>query len=354
MAEALWASGGSYGPDEDRKLLAALFRAAGTGGVISGMAVSPGVGLNVTIQGDDNSFFFINDGSGGTFVQHNPSAVTVSISGNTSGSTRVDTVYATVNATTGAVTYGKTTGGTTIPALSTRLASVSVPNNATALTQAAIVNNPGSANLGGFADQKYLIKNAPDTLYPGTSVVTPTSALHVANKAYVDAGNARTPHHGNKWGGQGYGPWYIPDGSWNVPPGSAIRVDGLIAGHLYHVNISGYTAISANGIHNILVRSGMAVSSGAPNGGRPGAGLGIMAQHHTVVSSTVPNASGLSQYFQTMSQKWYCGTSGAAWFYPVFATNSVNGSAIFNQWDSPFTEITDLGPMGILGSSGQL
>jgi hypothetical protein len=354
MAEALWASGGSYGPDEDRKLIAAIFRAAGTGGVVSGMAVSPGVGLNVTIEGGVNSFVLINDGDGGAYLHNNPSAATLAITGNTSGSVRVDTVYATVNATTGIVTYGKTTGGTTIPALSTRLASVSVPNNATALTAAAIVNNPGFVDIGGFVDEKYLRNDTADTLFPGTNAYTPTTPNNVATKGYVDGGNVRTPHHGNKWGGQGYGPWYISDGNWNVPPGSAIRVANMIAGHLYDINVSGYTAIAANGIHNILVRSGLAVSQGDPVGNRPGGGLGILSQHHTVVSSTVPNASGLSQYFETMSQKWYCGTSGNYWFYPVFATNSVNGSAIFNQWDSPYTEITDLGPMGIVGSDGQL
>jgi hypothetical protein len=83
--EALFASGGSYEAAELRKLVRATLRSTGAGGIVSGMAVTPGVGLNVTIGA---GYFVINDTDSGSFLGYVTTAQTLAITGNTSGSTR--------------------------------------------------------------------------------------------------------------------------------------------------------------------------------------------------------------------------------------------------------------------------
>lgn len=183
MAEALYASGGSYDAAEDRKLIRAIFRAGTTGGVISGMGLSVGTGLNVSI---DPGYFVVNDTTSGAYLGYITATETVPISVNTTGTTRVDTIYVTVNATTGVLTFGKATGSSVIPASSTKLGTVTVPNNAVAFTLANLASTPNPVNIGGFVEEKYLRNDTPDTLYPGTNAYAPTAANNVANKSYVD------------------------------------------------------------------------------------------------------------------------------------------------------------------------
>lgn len=181
MSEALYASGGSYDAAEDRKLIRAIFFASGNGGVIRGMAVTPGIGLNVAIGG---GFFVVNDTTSGSFLAYNVGSATVAIPGNTSGATRTDLVYASVNATTGAVTYAR---GATVPVGSIQLATVTVPNNAVTLAAGNVVSNPNTVDLGGLANGRYMQNDKPDTLYPGSNAYTPTDPNNVATKGYVDS-----------------------------------------------------------------------------------------------------------------------------------------------------------------------
>lgn len=330
--EALFASGGSYEADELRKLVKATLRAGGTGGVVSGMAVSPGVGLNVTIGPGQ---FVVNDSDGGAFMGYVKTAQTVSISGNTSGSTRTDTVYGSIDPTSGAVTFSKVTGPGSPPAGSTALASVAVPNNAVNIPGGAITNNGGIVEAGTNGLARFLRKDQADTLFAGTNAYTPTAANNVATKGYVDGIGLRTPHMGYWWGSLGGYDWLIPDGAWSVPPGAALKVGGMITGHMYEVHMGGFS-VPSPGYYN--VRIGMLWSRNTPEGGRMPGDANVMSQHFAVGGPS--NFDPIS-----LTQKWLCPASGDYWFIFGVAAAAYSTVRVYNGWWSPYTEVTDLGPM---------
>lgn len=349
MVEALYATGGSYEAAEDRKLIKALFQAAGTGGVISGMTVTPGTGLNVTVA---PGFFVVNDSTGGAYLGYITASETVSISGNTSGSSRTDTVYVQVNTTTGALTFSKVTGGTGIPAGSTRLASVVVPNNAASILLANITNNPGEVDLGGAANAKYLRKDQAQALFAGTTASTPTasgSALQVATRGYVDALTNRSNHYEWQWGGGANYDWRMSSnamGNWNMAPGSAGQVP-CIGGHMYQVNSDfAINAIYPSNAYNVRMsvhvqtHTPIAVNNGPQH---------VIAHRHAVVSH--PQEHHWSRIPVNQIVNWRCPTSGNWWFSVHFATDSAPGK--FHVHESygyqPMTQVVDLGPMGLAG-----
>lgn len=154
----------------------------------------------------------------------------------------------------------------------------------------------------------------------------------------------RTPHVSAAWGNPGgYGPVPVPDGNWTVMPGSAVRVQGCIKGHLYQVNTT-FTTI-ATGVTGVLARMGLVVSVGQPTN-RLGPGAQVISQYEGWVSAS-PGMTAENTMPTTLTQHWLCTADGDFWFHPSFACNVPNGYSIRNQFASPFIEITDTGPMTV-------
>jgi hypothetical protein len=187
MTDALWvqASGVSYTAEEDRKLINAIF----TDGVVRGLELSNGGGLNVNIAAGAAT---IADGDGGSYLAVLDSTTSALVSANTTAS-----VYMQVNETTGVVSL--TAGSTptnpyiTIGSATTNasaITSVSYSARATAAfrasgsSSASYVSRSGDVMTGSLTAPT-LIGYGSGTFMASSAGVYAQQGIRVGSQSYT-------------------------------------------------------------------------------------------------------------------------------------------------------------------------
>lgn len=262
-------------------------------------------------------------------------AVVVPVPAQASG-TRQDTLYMAVNDSAAPLgVTGLATGMTNpVPVGDAYVAlaqnSGAIPATAMALgtlavTGSSIVFTPNNTlvvfpPLAG----RFVRADVAAALHAGSTVPAPGAPLEVANRAYVDGLAARSPYFIQFWGNRAsYGPWAVPDGTWNTPPGALFSLN-LVAGHLYEIH-SEFTLAPPVDSLGYLARGSIQVN-----------GAVWMQDFYKLRD---PNA-----FPTSMSVKLKAGYTGAYEIKTAFGANGFSKIVVVNSFDSPFTEVTDLGP----------
>ena len=169
MAEALWiqAADVSYSAAEDRRLISAMY----TAGVIDGLTITAGVGLNATVSAGR---CIVPDGTGGSYLCYFDTATTVPVS-----ASATNTLMVLVNTTTGQATIGTT-------AVGSRLVLGTATTSSTGVT--ATARTAANADVPTAASAKY-IPTGGGRLTGALSGPRFTTASFDVTDTYVNAPN---------------------------------------------------------------------------------------------------------------------------------------------------------------------